>query len=80
MPSESGLPVTAADSGVPPLGYAIAQLHGAGFSLAATLVRGGDDLFAASLPPRLVYVLGAEGGGMSDALAAACRRLRVRAR
>jgi DNA mismatch repair protein MutL len=28
MPTESGLPVTAADSGVPPLGYAIAQLHG----------------------------------------------------
>ena len=51
---------------------AIAQLHGAGFALAATLVRGGDDLFAASLPPRLVYVLGAEGGGMGDALAAAC--------
>ncbi|MFI8717034.1 DNA mismatch repair endonuclease MutL [Stenotrophomonas sp. NPDC077464] len=28
MPSEQGLPVTAADSGVPPLGYAVAQLHG----------------------------------------------------
>lgn len=28
MPSEHGLPVTAADSGVPPLGYAVAQLHG----------------------------------------------------
>jgi TrmH RNA methyltransferase len=51
---------------------AIAQLHAAGFRLAATLVRGGDDLFRATLPPRLVYVLGAENEGMSPALAAAC--------
>ncbi|OBU70496.1 DNA mismatch repair protein MutL [Stenotrophomonas maltophilia] len=28
MPSENGLPVTSAEAGVPPLGYAIAQLHG----------------------------------------------------
>ncbi|GAB3060261.1 DNA mismatch repair endonuclease MutL [Stenotrophomonas tumulicola] len=28
MPSEHGLPVTSAEAGVPPLGYAIAQLHG----------------------------------------------------
>lgn len=28
MPSENGLPVTSADAGVPPLGYAIAHLHG----------------------------------------------------
>ncbi|OCK46020.1 DNA mismatch repair protein MutL [Stenotrophomonas maltophilia] len=27
-PTENGLPVTSADAGVPPLGYAIAQLHG----------------------------------------------------
>jgi len=51
---------------------AIAQLHGAGFRLAATVVRGGGDLFAANLPQRLVYVLGAEGEGMSPELAAAC--------
>ena len=50
----------------------IAQLRGAGFRLAATVVRGGDDLFAAELPRRLVYVLGAEGEGMSAELAAAC--------
>ena len=50
----------------------IAQLHGAGFSLAATVVRGGSDLFAAALPQRLVYVLGAEGEGMSTELAQAC--------
>jgi RNA methyltransferase, TrmH family len=51
---------------------AIARLRGAGFALAATVVRGGDDLFAATLPRRLVYVIGAEGGGMGDALAASC--------
>ncbi|QIO88819.1 DNA mismatch repair protein MutL [Stenotrophomonas rhizophila] len=28
VPGQSGLPATSADSGVPPLGYAIAQLHG----------------------------------------------------
>ncbi len=28
MQTENGLPVTSADAGVPPLGYAIAQLHG----------------------------------------------------
>ena len=51
---------------------AIAQLHGAGFGLAATVVRGGGDLFAAKLPERLVYVLGAEGEGMDADLAKAC--------
>lgn len=50
----------------------LAQLRGAGFQLAATVVRGGGDLFATALPPRLIYVLGAEGEGMSPALAAAC--------
>jgi TrmH RNA methyltransferase len=51
---------------------ALAQLRDAGFALAATVVRDGDDLFAASLPARLVYVLGAEGTGMGRALADAC--------
>jgi TrmH RNA methyltransferase len=51
---------------------AIAQLHGAGFRLAATVVRGGDDLFATALPPRVVFVIGAEGEGVSPAIAAAC--------
>jgi len=51
---------------------AIAQLHGAGFALAATVVRGGADLFSARLPERLVYVLGAEGEGMDAALADGC--------
>jgi TrmH RNA methyltransferase len=51
---------------------AVAQLRGAGFALAATVVRGGTDLFAEPLPRRLAYVLGAEGEGMDPALAAAC--------
>jgi TrmH RNA methyltransferase len=50
---------------------AIAQLHGAGFRLAATVVHGGADLFATPLPQRLVYVIGAEGEGVSPAVAAA---------
>jgi TrmH RNA methyltransferase len=51
---------------------AIAQLRGAGFALAATVVRGGEPLFARTLPSRLVYVMGAEGEGMDPELAAAC--------
>ena len=51
---------------------AMAQLRGAGFALAATVVRGGADVFATRLPRRLVYVLGAEGEGMDAGLAAAC--------
>jgi RNA methyltransferase, TrmH family len=51
---------------------AFAQLRGAGFALAATVVRGGTSVFARALPERLVYVLGAEGEGMSPELAAAC--------
>jgi TrmH RNA methyltransferase len=51
---------------------AIAQLRGAGFTLAATVVRGAGDAFVAPLPPRLVYVIGSEGEGMSQALADSC--------
>jgi RNA methyltransferase, TrmH family len=51
---------------------AIAQLRGAGFALAATVVHGGANLFTTPLPPRLVYVLGAEGEGMDRDLAAQC--------
>jgi tRNA G18 (ribose-2'-O)-methylase SpoU len=47
-------------------------LHGAGFQLAATVVRDGASIFASELPERLVYVLGAEGEGMSTALADLC--------
>ena len=51
---------------------AFAQLRGAGFALVATVVRGGADLFATTLPQRLAYVIGAEGEGMSPQLAGAC--------
>jgi TrmH RNA methyltransferase len=57
---------------LPALPEAMAQLRAAGLSLTATLVEGGDDLFAAALPPRLVYVMGAEGEGMDRALAQDC--------
>lgn len=51
---------------------AVDALRAAGFVLAATVVDGGADLFAAALPERLVYVLGAEGEGMDRGLAARC--------
>ncbi|WP_245156465.1 TrmH family RNA methyltransferase [Agrilutibacter solisilvae] len=51
---------------------AIAQLRSAGFTLAATLVHGGRDVFTADLPERVVYVIGAEGEGMDRDLAQAC--------
>jgi TrmH RNA methyltransferase len=51
---------------------AIAQLHGAGFKLAATVVRGGGDVATTTLPQRLVWVIGAEGEGVSTALAGLC--------
>src|SRR5690606_41374807 len=52
--------------------HRIAPLHRSGFRLAATVVRGGESLFAAALPARLVYVLGAEGEGMDPDLATTC--------
>ena len=51
---------------------AMAQLRGASFALTATVVRGGTNLFTAKLPPRVIYMLGAEGEGMSAELAKAC--------
>lgn len=51
---------------------AIAQLRGAGFGLAATVVQGGEDVFRAALPSRLVLVMGAESEGMDRTFAAAC--------
>ena len=53
---------------------ALAQLRGAGFVLAATVVRGGVDVFATTMPARTVFVLGAEGEGMDRTLAAECDR------
>ncbi|MCW0380489.1 putative tRNA/rRNA methyltransferase YfiF [Xanthomonas sacchari] len=57
---------------LPPTMQAQTQLRGAGFALAATLVDGGDDLFATALPQRLVYVMGAESDGMDRDFAQAC--------
>lgn len=42
-----------------------ALLREAGFAIAATVPRAGEDLYATKLPPRLVLILGAEGEGMS---------------
>ncbi len=51
---------------------ASAQLRNADFALAATLVEGGDALFATALPQRLIYVMGAERDGMDRDFAQAC--------
>ncbi len=50
----------------------LAQLRGAGFTLAATVVEGGRDVFQGALPQRIVYVMGAEGEGMDRAFATMC--------
>lgn len=47
----------------------LAQLRSAGFTPAATVVRGGEPLFDAALPARLVLVMGAEQSGVEQALA-----------
>ena len=86
LPEDSGLALSGAAARVAeggaeavplvrmgPQPEAIGLLRDAGFALAATVVNGGDDLFAAAaLPERLVYVMGAEGGGMDRTLADAC--------
>lgn len=55
-------------------GAALDQLHKHGFSVLATVVRDGDDVFAAPLPARSVLVMGAEEDGMDPELAARCDR------
>ena len=47
---------------------AIAQLSAAGFTLAATTVRGGQSLYTTQLPSRLVLLMGAEQTGVDPAL------------
>lgn len=51
---------------------ALAQLRSAGFALAATVVKGGSDVFDSPLQQRTVFVLGSEGEGMDRELAATC--------
>ncbi|MBS0194173.1 MAG: rRNA methyltransferase [Proteobacteria bacterium] len=54
------------------------RLRAAGFSLAATVVRGGEALYANPLPARLVLLMGAEGEGLPQSLMeAADLRLRI---
>jgi TrmH RNA methyltransferase len=60
--------------GIDDAAAAIAALKRQRFTLLATVVRGGDDLFAAPLPARAVFVMGAEETGMSEALRARCDR------
>ena len=57
---------------------AVAQLQSAGFTLAATVVRGGSALYSTQLPERLVLVIGAEQLGVTEELArAATLRLAI---
>jgi TrmH RNA methyltransferase len=51
---------------------AIGALRNAGFTLAATVPREGESLYASRLPERLVLVLGAEGAGLSRGLIDRC--------
>lgn len=48
---------------------AMAQLQVAGFAVAATMVRGGQSLYATQLPERLVLLMGAEQTGVDAQLA-----------
>ncbi len=46
----------------------LGALHNAEFAVAACVPREGEALYAAQLPQRLVFVLGAEGGGIRQTL------------
>jgi TrmH RNA methyltransferase len=50
----------------------MAKLKLYGYQGIATVVRGGDDVFRATLPDKVVLVMGAESEGMSSSLIAAC--------
>ncbi|MFW3174546.1 RNA methyltransferase [Xanthomonas phaseoli] len=64
---------------LPDTATAMTKLRQAGFAIAATLVDGGQDVFSAALPQRLVYVMGAESDGMDRAFARDCDlRLSIR--
>lgn len=54
------------------------RLQAAGFVCAATVVRGGEPLYARPLPPRLLWLLGAEGSGLpSERIAATPLRIGI---
>jgi TrmH RNA methyltransferase len=54
-----------------PVADSLARLHAAGFSAAATVVRGGQALYGTPLPTRLLLVMGAEQSGVGPMLAEA---------
>jgi TrmH RNA methyltransferase len=57
---------------------AFSQLRAAGYTIAATVPRDGQELYSAKMAPRTVLVFGAEGEGMSAALIdAADQRLSI---
>ncbi len=60
--------------GIDDSAQALRQLRGAGFSVLATVVRDGDDIFTKPPPRRSVFVMGAEESGMSPELIARCDR------
>jgi TrmH RNA methyltransferase len=85
LPAESNLALSGAAARVaeggaeavplvrlPVAAQALSQLREAGFGLGATVVAGGQGLFDAALPQRLVYVMGAEGEGMDREFAKSC--------
>ena len=56
----------------------LAQLQSAGFGAVATVVRGGQSLFATALPQRMLLVMGAEQAGIDPGLAqAASQRVAI---
>ena len=74
--AESGAAMRVAEGGaeavalarIAPGEDAFGALRNAGFTIAATVPREGETLFASRLPPRLVFALGAEGEGLSRGL------------
>lgn len=56
-----------------PTDQAISQLHSAGFTLAASLVRDATSLYSTKLPERLALVMGAEQLGVANELACAAK-------
>lgn len=52
-------------------GEVLAALRASGHGIVAAEAHGGQDLFAASLPPRMALILGAEVEGVSDPLRSA---------
>ena len=55
-------------------GHCLFQNWNADFPTGLTLVEGGEDVFASPLPPRLVWVMGAEQSGMDRDFASRCDR------